>query len=120
MEANPINRLVLVEYPRGKGYRGTEAANGHEAIHAATRSVPDLILMDLQMPVRNGLEATKFIRQMTEEDGKSIPIIAVTIRHKQDEISSIYSAGCNDILEKPIDHGQLYEVGQKSLSKETK
>lgn len=93
-------------------YRVIEASNGEEAIEAAQNMYLDLILMDIAMPVMNGLTATKIIRDFEESAktnaGKSnnIPIIAVTGFSDYYKKSAI-EAGCNGLIAKPIDFRKL-------------
>lgn len=82
------------------GYNVIEAENGLTAIDKFKLFHPDLILMDMSMPVMDGLTATKIIRSLS--DGKQIPIIAVTAFGKN-YIQVAIEAGCNDLLDKPVD-----------------
>ncbi|MEG1741622.1 MAG: response regulator, partial [Acetivibrio sp.] len=68
----------------------------------------DAILMDIQMPVMNGLEATKKIRELEREDGKSVPIIAMTANAFEEDIRSCIEAGMNEHVAKPIEFDKLY------------
>ena len=86
------------------GYDVIEAADGYEAVEKAVELSPDLILMDIAMPVMDGIDSTRTIRRHEELNG--VPIVAVTA------YGDFYSqrarkAGCTDVIQKPIDFGQL-------------
>jgi CheY-like chemotaxis protein len=88
---------TLLEY---HGFRVIEAANGVEAYEKAVAKHPDIILMDLAMPLMQGLEATRLIRN--HEETSSIPIIALTAFGEAYRSQAI-EAGCNEVLQKPLD-----------------
>jgi len=86
--------------------------NGKEALEMFQKK-PDkysLILMDVQMPVMDGLEATRAIRSIKSEHSKQIPIIALTAGVQDDEIATYLNAGMNDYIEKPFDYNNLLNV----------
>jgi CheY-like chemotaxis protein len=87
-----------------EGYQIIEAADGLEALNIVRKSFPDLILMDIAMPVMDGLTATREIR--TIRRGAQIPIIAITAYGEQFYKKAI-NAGCNDLIEKPVDFETL-------------
>jgi len=87
-----------------RGYEVVEAADGYEAVKKALSYNPDLILMDIAMPVMDGIQATQAIRQ--HEELADVPIVAVTA------YGDFYSerardVGCNDVVQKPLDFGRL-------------
>ncbi len=91
----------------------TQAHNGQEALDIFTSSAAgefDLILMDIQMPVMNGLDATKFIRQSSHPDAANIPIIAMTANAFDEDMKKSVESGMNGHLSKPIDIGKLFET----------
>jgi CheY-like chemotaxis protein len=90
------------------GYQVLEAANGQEAIEMVTREFPKLILMDLTMPVIDGFEATRQIRERT--GNHTIFIVAVTALPAADVKHRALAAGCNDYLQKPLDPDALSNV----------
>lgn len=100
-EDTRIFMKVLVE---SYGYQVTEAAHGLEAIESIRHHFPDLILMDISMPVMDGLTATKAIRKF--KGTAKIPIIAVTAFGKQ-FYERAMEAGCNDLIKKPVDLDKL-------------
>lgn len=68
----------------------------------------DVVLMDIRMPVMNGLEATKEIRAQEREDAKSIPIIALTANAYEEDVKNCLDAGMNEHIAKPIDPLKMY------------
>jgi CheY-like chemotaxis protein len=87
------------------GYRVVEAENGREAVEIARRRCPDLILMDLSMPVMDGLAATRLLRKM--EEMYHVPIVAVSANRRESSQADALSAGCNEYLIKPVNFHQL-------------
>jgi len=83
-----------------KGYTVIKAMNGKEGVELAEKTKPDLILMDIQMPIMDGMEAIKILKN--RESTKSIPIIALTSYAMRDDKERILSAGCNGYLAKPV------------------
>lgn len=92
------------------GYDVIEAADGYEAVEKAVEYKPDAILMDLAMPVMDGIQATSAIRKHSELAG--IPIVAVTAYADFYDIRA-RDVGCNDVIPKPIDFNQLKPILQK-------
>jgi CheY-like chemotaxis protein len=82
------------------GFEILLASNGKEALEVAARARPDLILMDLRMPVMDGYEATRMIRQT--EWGKNVPIIAVTAGSDEEHREKALRVGCSDFIPKPV------------------
>jgi CheY-like chemotaxis protein len=82
-----------------------EGKNGEEAIELAVKHQPDLILMDVNMPVMDGFEACRELRNKAET--KSIPIILVTTRGEAENIEAGYENGCSDYVTKPINGSEL-------------
>ena len=97
-------RLAL----EGRGYHIIEASNGEQAVELAARERPDVILMDLQLPVLDGLAATERIRAHPEL-GNAI-IIAVTAHNEGDYRARALAAGCNAFASKPIDFEWLNDL----------
>jgi CheY-like chemotaxis protein len=102
VEDNLDNRRILVYRLKRIGeFDIVEASNGEEALAIVqTSPPPDLIFMDLKMPVMDGWEATKKIRQL--ELGRDIPIIALTAQAMAGDEQKALAAGCDDYLAKPI------------------
>ena len=92
--------ILIKETLRSTGYTVYNATNGQEAIDIAEKEKPDLILMDMQMPVMSGFQATRQIRKT--HDLKNIPIIALTARAMKGDEEKVLAAGCSDYLSKPV------------------
>jgi CheY-like chemotaxis protein len=99
------NRFMMRRLLEMSGYRVVEAINGEQAVELAQRERPHLILMDLSLPVLDGLAATRRIRQ--HEELRRVPIIAVSAHDTSDFHADALAAGCNDYVTKPIDFEQL-------------
>lgn len=99
------------------GFQVVEAADGQEAVDKARQSTPDLILMDLSLPVMDGLTATQTIRKFNGF-GK-IPIIAVTA-YGNSYYRQAIEAGCDDLINKPLDFDKLEPILNQYLSNEPK
>ncbi len=97
-------RLALED----RGYRILEAADGAQAVEVAARERPDIILMDLQLPVLDGLAATERIRANPELGG--VIIVAVTAHQESDYRARALAAGCNAFVSKPIDFEWLNDL----------
>lgn len=101
VEDNLDNRCILVyRLKRIGAFDVIEATNGAEAVDAVDREKPDLIFMDLKMPVMDGWEATRRIREL--DHGKRVPIIALTAQAMSGDEQRAIDAGCDDYLAKPI------------------
>ena len=87
------------------GYRVIEAVNGEEAVEIARRERPDLIVMDLNLPLVDGFTATRRIRE--QSDMSEVPIVALTAHGTPDYRHRALAAGCNEFLTKPIDLDKL-------------
>lgn len=91
-----------------RGYRVVEAVNGQQAVEVARRERPDLILMDLSLPLMDGFAATRVIR---EEAGLSeVPIVAVTAHATAEYRVKALAAGCDEYLTKPVDFARLEDL----------
>ena len=101
VEDNPANRQLFKALLEPLDIQVTEAVNGAEGVEAAKRGAFDLIVMDIQMPVMNGIEATKAIRQLGAPLC-DIPIIALTANILPEQVNEYILAGMNDVLAKPV------------------
>ena len=110
------NRFMMRRLLEMSGYRVLEAVNGEEAVELARRERPGLILMDLSLPLLDGLAATRRIRQ--EADLRDVPIVAVSAHDTADFHAEALAAGCNDYVTKPIDFDQLEALLGKLLPKQ--
>lgn len=111
VEDNEINREIAVMLLEQTGIRCQTAVNGAEGVSSFEKTVPgwyDAILMDIRMPVLNGIESAKKIREMERRDAKTIPIIAMTANAFSEEREEALEAGINDYLTKPIDAEVMY------------
>jgi len=107
-----LNRELVVQLLEDR-YEVTEAVNGKEGLELAERERPDLILMDLSLPVMDGWEATR--RLKAHDELKSIPIIALTAHAMVGDEDKALAAGCDDYLVKPLDENELYAKVAKYL-----
>lgn len=111
-EDNLVNQKLIHKLLTRVGLEVTMVDNGEDAIDYSRSNYYDLILMDMQMPVLGGLDATKVIREENR-----VPIIAFTANVLSDQVQSYLTAGFNDVLPKPIDQTRLYEILQTHLNK---
>ena len=105
-EDNELNAEILTELLKIEGAECTICENGEEVLKAFEQSAPgdyDMILMDVQMPVMNGYEATKAIRRSSHELAKTIPIIAMTANAFSEDIQHSLAAGMNANVSKPVE-----------------
>ena len=102
-------RCMMRVHLQSAGYEVLEAADGYEAVEKAVGEKPDMILMDIAMPVLDGIQATTAIRQ--HDDLADIPIIALTAYGEfyKDRARDV---GCNEVVQKPIDFSQLRPIVQ--------
>ena len=112
-EDNPVNQEVAVELLRGIGVSADVAADGAEALEMARTRDYDCVLMDIQMPVMDGLAAAEAIRRLT--DRPQPPIIAMTANAFTEDREACLSAGMNDHVAKPIDPAHLVAILKKWL-----
>ena len=106
VEDNEINREVAQEILQEAGLEVTLAINGQEALDILNKNVFDVVLMDIQMPVMDGYDATREIRQNPQF--ADLPIIAMTANAQISDQIDCYKAGMNDHISKPIDINQLF------------
>ncbi|HLY28880.1 MAG TPA: response regulator [Aggregatilineales bacterium] len=113
IEDNYQNRRLVKRLLKRKGYELIEAEDGLQGIAIAAREKPDLILMDINLPGIDGMEATSRIK--SSSDLSHIPIIAITAAAMRGDRERIMAAGCDDYLQKPIDNDQLVETVRRFL-----
>jgi two-component system, cell cycle response regulator DivK len=101
-------RLLLRQALEIKGYRVLEAIDGQEAVDIANREHPDLILMDLDLPILDGIAATQRIRQQAQMD--RVPIVAVTAYPMSYTRVKAFAKGCDEYMAKPIDLAELEKL----------
>jgi two-component system cell cycle response regulator DivK len=105
VEDEPDNRQIVRDLLMANEYELTEAETGEEALVAVARERPDLILMDIQLPVMDGYEATRRIK--ADPSLNAIPVIAVTSYALNGDEEKARAAGCNDFVPKPYSPRQL-------------
>lgn len=108
VEDTEDNRMMMRRLLELSGYRVMEAVNGVEAVRAAERETPNIILMDLSLPIVDGLAATRRIRQLP--DMAEVPIIAVSAHDTADFHAEALAAGCDAYITKPIDYTELEDL----------
>ena len=106
-------RMLLKAGLEGLGYSVLEASNGQEAVDIAAREHLDLILMDLDLPIIDGIVATQRIRQQTER--QHIPIVAVTAYPMSYTRVKAFAEGCDEYIAKPIDMSVLAQLVNRYL-----
>jgi CheY-like chemotaxis protein len=109
-EDNRVNQVLAVRLLEKRGHEVTVAKNGEEALEALDRQVFDLVLMDVQMPEMDGIQATAAIRKGEVNSGKHIPIIAMTAHAMAGDKERCLEAGMDEYITKPIRPEQLVEV----------
>jgi len=115
VEDTEDNRFMMRRLLEMTGYRVVEAMNGEEAVKLAKAESPNLILMDLSLPVIDGLAATRLIRKLPEFE--LTPIIAVSAHDTSDFQSEAIEAGCNTYVTKPIDFNELEQLITQLLNR---
>jgi two-component system cell cycle response regulator DivK len=114
VEDQPDSRQIIRDMLTPTGYEITEAENGEQALAAIAKQRPELILMDIQMPILDGYEAMRRIR--TDPALSSIPIIAVTSFTPSGEEKKARAAGCDDFVPKPYSPRELLAKIRQHLS----
>jgi CheY-like chemotaxis protein len=107
VEDNEMNRDMLGRRLARKGFEVIMATDGKEGVEYATQHLPDLILMDMSLPVMDGWQATRLIKAQVETG--HIPIIALTAHAMSGDREKALDAGCNDYDTKPINIDRLVE-----------
>ena len=109
----PVNRRVLVETLRPLGFETEEADNGAVCLDLCERRLPDAVLLDLRMPILNGLEVARILRR--RPGGATVRIIAVSASAFENDRQHAMSAGCDDFVPKPFREDQLLSVLGRAL-----
>jgi CheY-like chemotaxis protein len=108
-EDNAVNRRLAVEILRRAGHIVESVENGREAVEAVAAQPFDVVVMDVQMPDMNGLEAARAIRNGEMGTGRRQPILALTAHANGSDIEECRQAGMDDYLSKPVHHLDLVE-----------
>ena len=106
------NRDVLARRLQRRGFDVTQAAGGKQGVDQASSDLPDLILMDMNMPELDGWEATRMIRQQ----GSNVPIIAITAHAMAGDRERAIEAGCTQYHTKPVELDKLLETIESLLA----
>ena len=110
-EDNVVNQKLIERVLKKTGVNVIIAADGVEACEICDKALPDFVLMDINMPRRNGIDAVKYIRGR----GYQVPIYALTAEIDQTEIDKVLAAGCQGLLTKPLNTRKLFEVLDKLM-----
>lgn len=105
VEDNEMNRDMLSRRLEKKGFQVVVAVDGQQGVDMATSEIPDLILMDMDLPVIDGWEATRRVK--AGESTRGIPVVALTAHAMVGERDKALAAGCDDFDTKPIDFPRL-------------
>ncbi|MEE9330170.1 MAG: response regulator [Parvularculaceae bacterium] len=100
VEDNELNMKLFADLLEAHGYLTVQSTSGHDAVELASTHMPDLILMDIQLPERSGLDLTKDLK--SEPALAHIPVIAVTAFAMKSDEARIRAGGCEDYIAKPI------------------
>lgn len=114
VEDNEMNRDMLSRRLSRKGFRVIAAEDGQQGIELAVSERPDLVLMDLSLPVVDGWEATRTLKQSAET--KHIPVIVLTAHAMAGDEQKAREAGCDDFDTKPVDFTRLLNKIQAALA----
>lgn len=117
IEDNEMNRDVFARRLKRRGYKVLVAVDGAQGIAIAKAERPDLILMDMRLPMLDGWEATRQLKALAET--RDIPIIALTAHAIAGDREKALEAGCDDYEAKPVDFPRLLDKIQSFLGKET-
>jgi|SRR5437879_7987128 len=115
-EDNPINRELLRELLEIRGYSVTEACNGQEALAMVEQTPPDILLLDIGMPLMDGFAVVRKIRENPRF--ASLPVVAVTAYAMQGDREKIMNSGFNGYLSKPVDSRSLGEELNRHMNQQ--
>ncbi|GAC1660545.1 MAG: hypothetical protein NVS9B4_11670 [Candidatus Acidiferrum sp.] len=116
-EDNSVNRLLATRLLEKRGHRVVLAANGREALEALEKESFDLVLMDVQMPESDGLEATMMLRQKEKNTAAHVPVVALTAHAMKGDRERCLAAGMDHYLSKPIRSQELDEILETYLTR---
>lgn len=118
IEDHPTNRKLIGDILRRAGHEVREATSADDGIPMALADVPDLILMDVQLPGTDGLTATRLLR--ADEKTQRVPIIAVTAHAMRGDEKRILEAGCDAYVAKPISYKVLLDEVERLTGRKPK
>jgi CheY-like chemotaxis protein/HPt (histidine-containing phosphotransfer) domain-containing protein len=110
VEDNPVNRKVALELLGRRTHRVEVATNGQEAVDALAEQSFDVVLMDVHMPVMDGLTATRIIREREHGSGRHVPIVALTAGATAEDREHCLAAGMDNFISKPFRAEQLFQA----------
>ena len=113
------NRLLLSSTLEGIGVESKTAGNGQLAIEMLEKEEFSIVLLDIEMPVMNGLETVRYIRKEMNEPISDMPIIALTAHNPSEYGDEMYLAGFNEILSKPYSIEKIQNLVDRYLGKDT-
>ncbi len=116
-EDNLVNQKIISKMLGKRGWDVIQVENGQEVLGIISKEDVDLILMDVQMPVMDGLEATRLIRQGEKQTGKHIAIVALTARAMDEDKKKCLDIGMDGYVSKPVDRMKLFETIKQVLKK---
>lgn len=118
VDDNALNREIAVALLTEVGGVVDEAEDGRQAVEifaAAPEGFYDMIFMDMQMPVMDGLEATRRIRALGRADGRDVPIVAMSAAVLNEDVRSCHEAGMSAHLAKPVDLARMYRLTDRLM-----
>lgn len=110
VEDNHVNQQLMIALLNRRQHRAVIAQNGKEALDILEHQSFDIILMDVQMPIMDGLEATRQIREREKQSGGHVPIIAMTANTSPQDRQMCLQAGMDDHIAKPVEINKLFAV----------
>jgi PAS domain S-box-containing protein len=114
VEDNDVNRMLITDYLEVHGLEVITAIDGDEAVAHALDASPDVILMDIQLPRRDGLSATRELK--ARDETRDIPVIALTALAMKGDADRCLAAGCDEYLSKPCDPAEVLQVVERYLT----
>jgi CheY-like chemotaxis protein len=115
-EDNPVNQLLIQTILQRMGHRPVLVADGQQAVEQARSACWSLVLMDMQMPVLDGVGATRAIRALPGDQGR-VPVVAMTANAREDDRRVCLDAGMDDFVSKPIDTQALRAAIDRALAR---
>ncbi len=115
-EDSALSRKILVQMLEKMGHKTTCAKDGAEAVKKFASGKFDLVLMDINMPVMNGIASTKQIKMIQQERGENVPVVAVTANAMEGDRKRILAEGLDDYLAKPVKQGKLTKVILRNIT----
>ena len=115
VEDNEMNRDMLTRRPQRRGYEVIVSADGEDGVNKARSDSPDIILMDMDLPVLDGWAATRQLKASPETE--SIPVIALTAHAMAGDREKALEAGCDDYDTKPVEFSRLTQKMEALLGK---